>query len=89
VNTGTCCAPIVDDPPLPSMLDFQQCAGQTVDQCAASVGSNAVAFGELEPVITGRGLVPNGTATAEGGAVIGDLLNLSSQRVEPVSKAPA
>ena len=82
VNTGTCCEPIVDDPPLPSMLDFRQCAGQTVDQCAASVGSNAVAFGELEPVITGRGLVPNGTATAEGGAVIGDLLNLSSQRVD-------
>jgi hypothetical protein len=82
VNTGTCCEPIVNDPPLPSMLDFRQCAGQTVDQCAASVGSNAVAFGELEPVITGRGLVPNGTATAEGGAVIGDLLNLSSQRVD-------
>ena len=82
VNNGTCCEPIVDDPPLPAVLDFQQCAGQTVDSCAEGVGSNAVGFGELEPVITGRGLVPNGTATAEGGALIGDLVNLSSQRVE-------
>ena len=72
VNNGTCCEPILDDPPLPAVLDFRQCAGQTVDSCAEGVGSNAVAFGELEPVITGRGLVPNGTATAEGGALIGE-----------------
>jgi len=82
VNTGACCAPIVVDPPLPGLLDFQKCAGQTAEGCAEGVGSSAVTFGELEPVLSGRGLVPNGTATAEGGAVIGDLLNLSSQRVE-------
>ena len=82
VNTGTCCEPIVDNPPLPAVLDFQKCAGQTTGACAEGVGSNAVTFGELEPVLSGRGLVPNGTATAEGGAIIGDLMNLSSQRVE-------
>jgi len=82
VNTGACCEPIVVDPPLPGLLDFQKCAGQTVDGCAEGVGSSAVTFGPLEPVLSGRGLVPNGTATAEGGAVIGDLVNLSSQRVE-------
>ncbi|TFH31631.1 MAG: hypothetical protein E4H00_03120, partial [Myxococcales bacterium] len=82
VNTGSCCAPIVDESPLPSTLDFQKCAGQTVDACAEGAGSDAVPFGQTDPVITGRGLVPNGTATAEGGAVIGDVVNLAAQRVE-------
>jgi len=82
VNTGACCEPIVVAPPLPSSLDFQKCAGQTAEGCAEGVGSSAITFGELEPILSGRGLVPNGTATAEGGAVIGDLANLSSQRVE-------
>ena len=50
--------------------------------CAESNGTNALSFGELEPVLTARGLVPNGTAEAEGGAVIGEPVNLSSQRVE-------
>ena len=82
VNTGTCCAPIIDDPPLPATLDFQQCAGQTVDACAQGAGSEATAFGELAPVLSGRGLVPNGTATAEGGALIGAPVDLSSQRID-------
>ena len=81
VNSGTCCAPI-DDPPLPAVLDFQKCAGQTADACAEGVGSDAFSFSQSEPVLSGRGLVPNGTATAEGGAVIGGVVNLSSQRVE-------
>jgi predicted GH43/DUF377 family glycosyl hydrolase len=79
VNTGSCCEPI-DDPPLPAVLDFQTCAGPTVGDCTE--GANAVTFGQLEPVINARGLVPNGTATAEGGAVIGELMNLSSERVQ-------
>ena len=82
VNTGTCCEPISDNPPLPTLLDFRQCAGQSIEACAASAGTSAVAFGQLEPLLNQRGLVPKGTATAEGGAVIGDLMNLSSQRVE-------
>jgi hypothetical protein len=82
VKTGTCCAAIVDDAPLPAALDFQQCAGQTADVCTQDSGSDAVSFGQLEPVLSGRGLIPNGTATAEGGVVIGKLVNLSSQRVE-------
>jgi len=81
VNTGACCAP-VDDPPLPPTLDFQKCAGQTVDACAEGVSSDSLNFSQIEPVLTGRGLVPNGTATAEGGAVIGDVVNLASQRIE-------
>jgi hypothetical protein len=74
VNTGTCCEPISDNPPLPASFDFQQCAEQTVGVC--------VTFGQLEPLINQRGFIPNGTATAEGGAVIGDVVNLSSLRVE-------
>ena len=82
VNTGACCAPVVDNPPLPATLDFRQCAGESVAACAADSGSNATAFGDLEPVLNARGFVPNGTATAEGGAIIGDPVNLASQRVE-------
>jgi predicted GH43/DUF377 family glycosyl hydrolase len=82
VNNGTCCEPIVDDPPLPALLDFQKCAGQTVSQCAEGVGSTAVAFSQIEPVLSGRGLIPNGTATAEGGALIGEPVDLSSQRTQ-------
>jgi hypothetical protein len=82
VNNGTCCEPILNDPALPALLDFRSCAGQTVDACAQGVGSTAVTFGELEPVLSSRGLVPNGTATAEGGALIGEPVDLSSQRVQ-------
>jgi hypothetical protein len=64
------------------LLDFRQCAGQSIEVCAANAGTSAVPFGQLEPLLNQRGLVPNGTATAEGGAVIGDLISLSSQRVE-------
>lgn len=82
VSNGTCCEPILADPPVPALLDFLQCAGQTVGACVEGYGSNAVTFGELQPVLNTRGLVPNGTATAEGGATIGELMDLSSQRVQ-------
>jgi hypothetical protein len=82
VNTGACCAPVVDNPPLPATLDFRQCAEEAVAACTADSGSNAAAFGDLEPVLNARGFVPNGTATAEGGATVGDPVNLASQRVE-------
>lgn len=82
VNTGACCAPIVDEAPLPATLDFRSCAGQDVVECAEASGTNALTFGVLEPVLNARGLVPNGTAEAEGGAVIGAPVNLASQRVE-------
>ena len=82
VNTGACCAPVLDAAPLPATLDFRACAGMDVSDCAQSNGTNALSFGELEPVLNARGLVPNGTAEAEGGAVIGEPVNLASQRVE-------
>jgi hypothetical protein len=82
VKTGACCAPVLNDATLPAALDFRQCAGQTADACAQDNGSDAVSFGQTDPVLSGRGLIPNGTATAEGGVVIGELVNLSSHRVE-------
>jgi len=82
VSSGTCCEPIVDEPPVPALLDFRICAGQAVGVCAAAQGSTAVSFGPSQPVLNNRGLVPNGTATAEGGATIGELFDLSSQRVQ-------
>ncbi|MGB8331226.1 MAG: hypothetical protein WCE62_13970 [Polyangiales bacterium] len=82
VSNGTCCEPIVDDPPVPALLDFRTCAGQTVEACAQNQASFAVSFGPQQPVLNARGLVPNGTATAEGGVTIGERMNLSSQRVE-------
>lgn len=82
VKTGSCCAPILEDAALPAALDFRQCAGQTADQCAELGGSDAPSFGESEPVLSGRGLIPNGSASEEGGALIGDAVNLSTQRAE-------
>ena len=82
VNTGACCEPILDAPPLPAVIDFQKCAGQTADGCAEGVGADSMSFGELDSVLSPRGLIPNGTATAEGGVSIGDVVDLSSQRVE-------
>jgi predicted GH43/DUF377 family glycosyl hydrolase len=80
VSTGNCCQPIAD-PSLPALLDFAQCQGLTIGSCAAGVGSSATTFGPLEPVIGSRGLVPNGTATSDGGAVVGGVTNLSTQLV--------
>jgi hypothetical protein len=82
VSSGTCCEPIGNDPPAPALLDFRTCAGQTINGCVEGQGSTAVSFGPLQPVLNDRGLVPNGTATAEGGAIIGNVFDLSSQRVQ-------
>ena len=82
VNTGACCAPVVDGAAIPGVLDFRGCDGQDVFDCAEASNATALSFGELEPVLNARGLVPNGTADAEGGALIGEPVNLASQRVE-------
>lgn len=81
VDTSRCCQPIVQAP-LPSLLDFPTCAGLSLDACAAAEGAGVVTFGSREPLLTGRGLVPNGTATSEGGAVIGEPVNLASDLVQ-------
>ena len=80
VATGRCGKPL-DQTPLPDALFFDQCAGQTVDTCAQSAGSVATVFGAQEPVLTDRGLVPNGSPTSEGGALLGDVVDLGSIRV--------
>ncbi|MFW2387121.1 MAG: hypothetical protein ACN4G0_02215 [Polyangiales bacterium] len=80
-NTGACCELIVDDPPLPPVLDFQSCAGDTAPGCAEAASSDAVAFNQLEPFISPRGLVPGGNASAEGGVIIGEPVNIASQRI--------
>ncbi len=80
VRTGVCCLPIVDELGLPSALDYQQCAGLELAACSTG-DATAAAFGLAEPVISDRGLVPNGNAVVEGGALIGAPINLSSLRV--------
>ncbi len=80
VASGSCCAPAANSP-LPDALDFGSCNGLTFDGCAAGQGFNASVFGEQEPVLTSRGVVPNGSATEEGGALVGDAVDLASQRV--------
>lgn len=82
VNTGACCAPVVDSPALPALLDFRVCGALELLDCAEASSAITATFGELEPVLNARGLVPNGTADAEGGALIGQPVNLSSQRVD-------
>jgi len=82
VNTGACCAPVVDNAALPAALDFRGCGALELSACAEASSAVTTTFGELEPVLNARGLVPNGTASAEGGALIGEPVNLASQRVE-------
>ena len=82
VNTGACCAPVVDNAALPAALDFRGCGLLDLLDCAEASSTLTTTFGELEPVLNARGLVPNGTANAEGGALIGEPVNLASQRVE-------
>jgi hypothetical protein len=82
VNTGACCAPVVDNAALPAALDFRTCGLLDLLDCAAASSAMTATFGELEPVLSARGLVPNGTANAEGGALIGEPVDLASQRVE-------
>lgn len=81
VDTGRCCEPVAD-PRLPGALDFTQCAGLSLDACVAPQGVGVTPFGSRDPLLTGRGLVPNGTATSEGGAVLGQSTNLASSLVE-------
>lgn len=79
VDTALCCQPVTEEVALPALLDFQACAGLTLEACVEAV--SLTTFGTREPLLTGRGLIPNGTATAEGGALIGDIVNLSTDRV--------
>jgi len=81
VKTGACCAPVIDNAALPEALDFRGCGLLELLACAEASSVMTTTFGELEPVLNARGLVPNGTANAEGGALIGEPVNLSSQRV--------
>jgi hypothetical protein len=71
----------VVDTSLPDSLDFRECAGLTIGSCLAGEGLSVSVFGEQEPVLTGRGLIPNGAATAEGGALLGGVVDLASHRV--------
>ena len=80
VATGSCCAPVVE-PAIPESVDFTLCAGQSISDCAAADPFSTSVFGPEEPVLTERGLIPNGSASAEGGVLIGESVDLASQRV--------
>ena len=80
VGTGRC-GEMFEPQPLPTSLFFDGCAGLAFDDCALREGFEADVFGQQAPILTERGFVPNGTATSEGGALIGDLVSLASQRV--------
>ncbi len=80
VGTGRC-TKTVEPQPLPTSLSFEQCAGLTLEDCAQREGFSADVFGQQAPILTERGLVPNGTATSEGGALLGDVVSLASRRV--------
>jgi hypothetical protein len=80
VATGSCCMALAA-PPLPDLLQFASCSGGSVEDCAASAGFGATTFGEQTPFISERGLVPNGSSSSESGALVGDPVNLGTQRV--------
>lgn len=78
--TGGCCSS-VRDAALPSSIDFTSCAGLSLEACAADQGFAVTAFGTTSPLLIAGGLVPNGSATAEGGALVGAAIDLASRRV--------
>ena len=80
VATGSCCAPVVA-PAIPESVDFTLCAGQSVADCPAADEISTNVFGPEEPVLTERGLVPNGSPSVDGGVLLGDAVDLASTRV--------
>lgn len=81
IGSGNCCEPLLTSP-IPESLDLRACAGESVTDCFANAGFASEAFGEDEPLLNVRGLVPNGSATAEGGVFVGELVDLASLRVQ-------
>ena len=81
LDSGQCCGPKTGDASVPALLDFVSCQGQTLEGCVEGTGFGASTFGPLEPKLTSRGLVPNGTASSEGGGVIGAPVDLASEQV--------
>ena len=79
--SGSCCEPLLASP-IPESLDFRACAGDSVTECFAEAGFSANSFGEDGPILSGQGLVPNGSASAEGGVLVGELVDLASLRVQ-------
>ena len=81
VASGNCCELVSTD-----TLDLVACAGSSLDACASGQGFDADAFGPNLPLLSDGGLVPNGTVTAEGGALLGDLLSPASERIVLVAR---
>ncbi|MGB5810967.1 MAG: hypothetical protein WBG86_10590, partial [Polyangiales bacterium] len=78
VDNGTCCkAPEFAE--LPSAIDFPSCAGTDLATCVAP--TSASVFGPATLEITNRGLIPDGNASEEGGALIGETVDLAGTRV--------
>jgi hypothetical protein len=76
VATGNCCEVQSNE-----TLDFVQCAGSSLDACASAQGVATDSFGPDAPMLNDGGLVPNGGVTAEGGALVGDVVSPASERV--------
>lgn len=89
VDTTACCEPVAS-PALPSVVAWDACAGETADECASGANASAATFGPSEPVLTGRGLVPNGGATSDGGVVLGEPVDAaaSALRIHVVFSLP-
>ena len=81
VASGNCCEPLLESP-IPESLDLRACAGESVADCFGNAGFAADAFGEDGPLLSSRGLVPNGSPSAEGGVLVGELADLASLRVQ-------
>ncbi len=81
VGSGRCCS-AVDSPALPALIDFRSCAGLDVQSCAQDHGTVAVPFGPDAPLLSGRGLMANGTLFTDGGAVLGAPVDLAAHRVD-------
>ena len=81
VDSTLCCSRELN-PPLPTVIDFAACDGLSVTACAEEAGSSGSAFGPQEPTITARGLIPGGDLSADGGAVVGEAVDLATRTLE-------
>jgi len=78
IDNGSCCKAL-PEAPLPGAVDFTSCGVLGLDICVGTVPAET--FGPSEPTLTGRGLVPGGDATSEGGATLGEPVDLGTTRI--------
>ena len=81
IENASCCSRELN-PLLPPAIDFAACDGLGVAACAQDAVSTSSTFGPEEPTITARGLIPGGDLSADGGAIVGEPVDLATRTLD-------